>query len=632
MTEPSDRHSSINYAERRRERAVAEAARRRQQVPVLGIAVAVAVVLTLVAGEAFASWGKIHPGVTVAGVKIGGMQPDAAKSALKTSLPGKATRPVVVTHEDESWQVEAKDIGLDFDYDAMTQDAMLVGRDRNPFVSMGQRLDAWFGGRAVAARPRGESAKLENTLDRIAAETDIPPVDARVTVSGGAASVVPAKDGTGLQRAQAERLILTAMLSEKRSVKAPIGVIPVVISDADARVAAAVAEKMLSAPAVITYGKKTWRFESGVIEKWIAFRNSDVPEPSLDDSASADAEEESSVEATLVAYVSQKGLAKTVVPKVGAKVGHPAKNARFTTSNGRVSIVPSREGVGPDLDALSQDLSSELADDSSDRSVEMRTASAEPDITTEEAKAMGVKERISRYTTTYGSDNRPRVNNIHLLGDHLDGKLIAPGKTFSFNEAVGERTAAKGYQEAGAIVQGKLVPQLGGGICQVGTTLFNTVFESGLPVLQRQNHSFYISHYPKGRDATVSWGGPDLKFKNDTDHWVLISVVYTSSSITIALYGTDPGYEVEAKTSDWSNVRPYGIEKIKDPTMKVGQKIVEEQGVDGRTCTVTRTVYKGGKVVRTDNFKSVYKPKVEVVRVGTKKSTKSKSTSSTPTP
>ncbi len=97
------------------------------------------------------------------------------------------------------------------------------------------------------------------------------------------------------------------------------------------------------------------------------------------------------------------------------------------------------------------------------------------------------------------------------------GRCIAPGETFSFNGTVGPRTAEKGYQEAGAIVNGELVPQLGGGICQVGTTIFNTVFESGLPVVERHNHSFYISHYPKGRDATVSWGGPDFKFRNDTD-------------------------------------------------------------------------------------------------------------------
>jgi vancomycin resistance protein YoaR len=210
------------------------------------------------------------------------------------------------------------------------------------------------------------------------------------------------------------------------------------------------------------------------------------------------------------------------------------------------------------------------------------------------------------------------VNNVHLLGDALDGKLIAPGAVFSFNGAVGERTAAKGYQEANAIVDGKLVPQLGGGICQVGTTLFNTIFESGLPVLQRSNHSFYISHYPKGRDATVSWGGPDLKFKNDTPNWVLISVSYTSSSITISLYGTDPGYTVTSVAGPWTDVKPFPTEEVQDATLYAGMKVIEDMGETGRKIVVTRTVTKGGQVVRTDQFMSNYKPKVQVVRVGTK--------------
>lgn len=628
MTDQSDTPTpQIDYAARRRDRAIDRRARQRANVPLLGIAVGVAVVVLLVGIELATSVGRVHPGVTVAGVGIGGMHPDSAKSALKTSLPGKAGRPVVVTFGDKTYKVEAAQIGLDFDYSAMVKDAMAVGRDRNPIAGFAQRVGAWFGGRPVAARPRADEKKMGQVLDRIAVDTDIAPVDAKVTISGSAADVVPGKDGTGIDRARAESLILTAMLSDRRTVKAPIVVVPVNISDKDAQAAAQVAGRMLSGPATITFGSKSWRFETGDIGKWIAFRASDQPEESIDESASASAQE-SSVDATLVVYVSQRGLSKTVVPKVGAKVGHPAKNAEFKTSNGVVTIVPSQEGVGPDLQALSADLTVALTQESN-RTVEMRTTRAEPEITTEEARAMGVSERISRYTTTYDSGNRPRVNNIHLLGDSLDGKLIAPGATFSFNGAVGERTAAKGYQEAGAIVQGKLVQQLGGGICQVGTTLFNTIYESGFPVLQRQNHSFYISHYPKGRDATVSWGGPDLKFKNDSPNWVLLSVSYSSSSITIALYGTDPGYEVESKTSDWSNLRPYSTETIKDPTMKVGQKIVEDKGIAGRTCTVTRTVYKAGQVVRVDKFKSVYKPKVEVVRVGTKQSAPSKNTTGT---
>jgi vancomycin resistance protein YoaR len=152
----------------------------------------------------------------------------------------------------------------------------------------------------------------------------------------------------------------------------------------------------------------------------------------------------------------------------------------------------------------------------------------------------------------------------------------------------------------------------------VGTTIFNTVFFSGLPVVERRNHSQYISSYPKGRDATVSWGGPDFKFKNDTEYWVLVATSYTNSSVTISLYGTSPGYDVTYQTGDWTNLIDPPVREILDPEMPVGSKVVEERGVSGRTIVVTRTVSKGGTVVRTDTFKSVYRPVEEVVRVGTK--------------
>jgi vancomycin resistance protein YoaR len=254
----------------------------------------------------------------------------------------------------------------------------------------------------------------------------------------------------------------------------------------------------------------------------------------------------------------------------------------------------------------------------------------QPVLTTDAAQQMGISDRISSFTTTYSTANPARTNNVHLLAKTFDAKLVPPGGVFDFNQVAGERTAAKGYQEAPAIVDGKLVPQLGGGVCQVGTTFFNAVFFSGLPILERHNHSFYISHYPKGRDCTVSWGGPDFKFKNDTAGWLLIRTSTTASSLTISLYGTDPGYDVQYSTGQFTDVVPFKVDEVKDPTLAKGIKIITDGGVNGCRIVVTRTVYKGATVVRTDRFVSIYDPKVETVRVGTKVSSKPATTTPTP--
>ena len=207
------------------------------------------------------------------------------------------------------------------------------------------------------------------------------------------------------------------------------------------------------------------------------------------------------------------------MPKVGAALGTPPRDAKFKTSGGHVTIVPSKDGVGPDV----VDFAANLTDRAQDRAANPRAPwrcdqrSRRPSSRPQQARDMGVHERISTFTTTYDGSNRPRTNNIHTLGCGARRQARAARAVRSRSTstwASGRRPRA--IKRPPAIVKGKLVPQLGGGICQVGTTLFNTVFFSGMPIAERENHSFYISHYPKGRDATVSWGGPDLKWKNTT--------------------------------------------------------------------------------------------------------------------
>ena len=244
-----------------------------------------------------------------------------------------------------------------------------------------------------------------------------------------------------------------------------------------------------------------------------------------------------------------------------------------------MTISPHQVGLGPDMRALARDLDTKLMKQPETRAVvTLRLGQTLPKLTTEKARAMGITDRLSTFTTDFDPGNKPRVNNIRTLAKAIDGSLIPPGATWSFNGQVGERTAAKGYKEANAIVNGKLVPQLGGGICQVATTVFNAIFFSGEPVVERSNHSFYISHYPKGRDATVNWGGPDLKFKNDTGHYILLKTSTSASSIQVSLFGTSPGYHVTYKTGPLTQTGGYPTQQTSDPHLPVGTTVVQDSG------------------------------------------------------
>lgn len=294
------------------------------------------------------------------------------------------------------------------------------------------------------------------------------------------------------------------------------------------------------------------------------------------------------------------------------------ENASFDVVDGKVVIIPEKNGLTVDATQTARQASFELYL-SSQAAVKPVLVEVEPEITAAEAREFGIKELISSFTTHYDPSQTARVTNIKLLAKILDGMLIAPGETFSFNARVGPRTLERGFLPAPTIINGRLVDTAGGGACQVGTTLFNTAFFAGLKIIERHNHSFYISHYPAGRDATVSYGGYDLKFKNDYKSWILIKARATQSRITISFYGTSEGRRVQFETKGPYDFKPYATEEIKDPGLPAGVRKVEDRGIAGRRYVVIRYVYDGsGKLLHKDRFVSIYRPKNEIVRVGTK--------------
>ena len=192
-------------------------------------------------------------------------------------------------------------------------------------------------------------------------------------------------------------------------------------------------------------------------------------------------------------------------------VSRAPQDARFqVTATGKIVIRPSAPGLQLDIAATAKAIAA-AAFSTDRRTAKLVVRVAQPARTTEIAKTMGITGVVSSYTTTYGG-TPGRLNNVQLVAKLIDGTLIKPGGTFSFNGTTGERTAAKGFQEAPVIINGELQNGLGGGICQVSTTVFNAAFEAGLPIAARTNHALYISHYPLGRDATVNYPDLDLRF------------------------------------------------------------------------------------------------------------------------
>lgn len=583
---------------------------KRVTLSVLATAVALAVLGT--GADAIASHDRIHPGVSVSGIKVGGLTPEAALDYLNDSFVKLSSEPVTVVYQEHSWEIAADELGADIDEEKSVARAYSIGRD-GPFAEIArQRLSSWFGGLDVRAELTLDESLAASALAPVFEAAEVPPVDASISIVDNIPSIKPAVSGVGVDRDELTARLLKAYISPDTSVVVPVHEVKADILDENAAEALSDTEAMLSGDVSIFFGDKSWTFTPDQISAWIAFRSL-AASPSV---SATPATGSSDTEYTLEAYICPEKASEDVMPEI-AVTARPAKSASFQVASGSIRIIPSEDGAGPDMDSMTREMTRALTEGTT-RTVEIRMMRIEPEITTQEAEGMGIKDEIATFTTRFDRSNRPRVNNIHTIADAVDGALLAPGAVFSLNERVGRRTAERGYQEAPAIVNGRLVPSLGGGICQFGTTLFNTIFESGLPVVERRNHSLFISAYPKGRDATLAWGGPDLRFKNDTPNWVLIDTSYTSSSVTVTFYGTDPGYTVTSDTSPWSNVVPYRTREVTDATLPLAARRIEQQGVNGGTVVVRRYVRKNGQMIREDSFRSVYRPKEEIVRVGTR--------------
>jgi vancomycin resistance protein YoaR len=214
---------------------------------------------------------------------------------------------------------------------------------------------------------------------------------------------------------------------------------------------------------------------------------------------------------------------------------------------------------------------------------------------------------MASYTTRF-QPGQPRVRNIELAARILDGQVVRPGATFSFNRVVGPRTRRLGYVQAPAIMGSRLVKDVGGGICQVSTTLFNAVFRAGLDIRKARAHTMWMPEYPEGREAAVAYPNLDFTWKNDTDAPVRIQVGYTGDSLTVSLWG-HRRYEVRSRTSKRYGFSPY------EAGSGHGRRCVPMAGRKGFQIDVWRTLLSGGRQVRREKFHTEYRAQPAVTCV-----------------
>ena len=575
------------------------------------VAVALAA-LVVVLGLVFAgSPTTIARGVTIDGIDVGGLEVTDARKLLQQRSNAVQNAPVVFTAAGRRYPIRAVELGVEPDWKDAVAAAQRQGNGFGPLRGF-KRLDVQVFGADVTPPTAVLRGALGYKVALIAKDVDRPARSAAIVRRGLHMIVVPARPGRVLDRAAASRLIVRELAALERSpvpFELPFRIVQPRVRAAALARAAAQARIAVSAPVRLALGPTRWVVSRSKLARLLQLpsggsRSLHIGGPAADE----------------------------WLVKLGARVQKPAADATFAIAGSRVHVVPARPGIRLDaLGASNAILRAALQRRSALRVAQLPVSTEEPKLSTGAARAMHIDKLVASYTTDYGGIAN-RIHNVQLVAHLIDNKLIAPGSTFSFNKTTGERNAAKGFLAAPVIVNGELTTGLGGGVCQVSTTVFNAAFEAGLKITERTNHALYISHYPQGRDATVNYPDVDLQFVNDTGDWLLLRTFVGSSTLTVGLYGTPNHRRVTSTTAPLVVRSAPPLRKTIDPSLRPGETVVDDPGVPAMSTSVTRDVYAAdGKLLYHDTWYSYYRSSPKLVRVGPPAKKKPKVATSTTT-
>jgi vancomycin resistance protein YoaR len=572
------------------------AARRRLAVQWSLVGAGTLILGTLGLGLVFAgSAQKLPEGATVAGLPVGGLTTDQAVKRLQQRYERLRRMPVTFTAGPRQFNVRPNEIVQDVDWRAAVETARRQGDGVAPLRGL-RRLGMRFFGGDITPSARASDAVLTHRLEVIAGQIDRPQREASIVLKGRRPQVVRGATGRVLQRDAAARTMVASLVTLSRAPAAlPVKIMLPKVTAAELAPVAAQVETALSGHVHLVRGETRWRLRPRRIATLL-----DLPDKG---------------ETTLTIGGAE---ADAYFARFRKRVDREPRNAEFVVVDDDVMVRPGVPGLGLDVAAARKAVLA-AALSPTDRTARLLVDRVAPERTTREARAMGITGLVGGYTTSYGGEPN-RIHNVQLVARLIDGAVVAPKSEFSFNGTTGERSADKGFLEAPVIINGELQTGLGGGVCQVSTTVFNAAFEAGLSITSRTNHALYISHYPQGRDATVNYPDTDLKFLNDTNKWLLVKTFVGSSELTVKIFGTPVNRRVDVETSPLEVTGAPAVKRVPDPGIWAGEQVLEESGEPSRRTSVTRRVYtKSGKLLYDTRWSSWYRSEPKVVRYGTKK-------------
>ncbi len=538
----------------------------------------------------FMAGDKLPRNASIAGVAIGGLTKTEATERLRAELAPVAERPIPVimgTEEPIEDEVDPVAAGLTVDYEASVASAG-VGRSFDP------RL-IWLvltGGAAIDPVIAVDRALLQQAVAGLAEEHRSEPADARLSYDGTEVKLEPGT--TGLAVIDASAGVLSQAFTEaKGRVGGPVALevaetLPAITTKEAEQVAGEYAEPAVSGPITLKAGAAgSFTLSPEMLAESITFADQ---------------------EGDLVPVLDTKKLAEEAADEIKKVEAKKPKDATVKIVDGKPKVIAAVNGTEVGDEQLRQAVESVITKSGDDRTADIELTGAKAKFDTRDAEKLGIKEVTGQFTTYYPHANYRNVN-IGRAAEKINGTILKPGETFSLNDIVGERTRENGFTEGSVISGGVFKEELGGGVSQSATTTYNAMFFAGLEDIEHKPHGLYINRYPPGREATVSWGSIDLKFRNNTDYGVLVQAIVDKSknydekgSITVRMWSTKSWDKIASSKPKKSNFT-WGREVDNDsPNCQPSSPV---QGFD---VNYQRLFYRDGKVAKKEDFFWRYNP------------------------
>lgn len=547
----------------------------------LAIGAGIAVVVAGGYVGALWAWADTVPrGTTVAGVAIGGLSSEEAEERLETDLAPVTTEGLPVAVGDRRTTLDPVAAGLELDVPATVDE--LTGLSLSParlwhhLVGLGE----------TDAVTRVDEAALERAVADLDTSLGTAPVDGTLAFVDGQPSATPAEEGSEIDPDAAQQVLAEQWLTAGGPIELPSRPVEPTVSDEDVqRALTELARPLADAPIAVSVAGQLAELPVDVLTAAATFVETEGGELEL--------------------VMDGDALVEAVLART-TDLLTPATDASFAFEGGVPVIVPGVAGSTIDAETLAQGVVAAGTGQEEDRTVEVELVEVDPEQSTAELEALGVTTKVSEFSTALTAD-ADRTHNLAVGASKVNGTLIRPDEVFSLTDTLAPITAAAGYREAGVVVEGRLTEGIGGGLSQMGTTVYNAGFFAGLEDVEHQPHSNWFSRYPEGREATIYDGVLDVKIGNNTPYGVLLQSWVADGRLWVAAWST-PYWEVRHSTSGRSEVVPPKTVYNTEP-----ECVPQSAGNPGFRVTVTRQLLLEGAVQSEESNTWRYRPQDAVV-------------------